>query len=145
MERLERARLGDRVLAREQELAFAADRVADVLELEPVRIRRPDLDLLDLTVAPQLDPRVLRMPRIVEEERALAADRLELVPLGRRGSAVEDSEHVAREAQRAREEPVRPGLADPGFPVHALGVPAGDEARAVDAVAADVHQCAALD
>ena len=48
---LERARLAHRVVAREQQLARAADRVAHVLELEAVRILRLELDPLHLAVA----------------------------------------------------------------------------------------------
>ena len=39
------------------------------------------------------------MPRVVEEQRALAADRLELVAVGERRAAVEHREHVAGKAK----------------------------------------------
>ena len=38
-----------------------------------------ELDQLDLVVAAELDRRRVAVPRVVEEQRALAADRLELV------------------------------------------------------------------
>src|SRR5438445_3081435 len=38
---------------------------------------RSDLDPLDLPVAAQLDHRSLAMPRVVDEERAVAPDRLD--------------------------------------------------------------------
>ena len=66
----------------EQRLALAADRVAEVLQLEPVGVLRLQLDALGLAVAAQLERGRLAVPRIVEEDGALAADRLELVPIG---------------------------------------------------------------
>ena len=47
VQRLDHARLRERVGAAEQRLGLAADRVAQVLELEPVRVDRLDLDPLD--------------------------------------------------------------------------------------------------
>src|SRR6266511_2723583 len=99
MERLEHARLGERILAPEQRLGLAADRVAQVLELEPVRVGDVELDSLGPAVSPHLDPRALAMPGIVEEQRPLAPDRLELVPLGERRPAVEQREYAVREAK----------------------------------------------
>ena len=48
-----------------------------------------DLDPLHLAVAAKLDHRVAGVPGIVEEERPIAPDRLELVSLGERRPAVE--------------------------------------------------------
>src|SRR5579862_7766715 len=79
VQRLQYTRLAERVVAAEQRLRLAADRVAEVLQLEPVRVRVRKLDPLDLVSAAQLDHRLRAVPRVVEEDRALAADRLELV------------------------------------------------------------------
>src|SRR5213592_2175713 len=79
VQRLERTSLTQRVLASEQQLGLAADRVAEVLELQPVRIDGLELDPLAAVVPAKLDDRVHAVPRVVEEERALAADHLELV------------------------------------------------------------------
>ena len=54
MQRLEHARLLQRVVAPEQGLPDPADRVAEVLELEPVRVLLLDGDALDAPVAPEL-------------------------------------------------------------------------------------------
>src|SRR5256885_428743 len=91
-QRLERACLADRILSPEQKLVFAADRGAHVLELEPVRVDWLELDALQLGGASVLDHRNLAVPRIVEEERAFAADHLELVALRQGGAAVEERE-----------------------------------------------------
>src|SRR3954465_3778475 len=101
VQRLERTRLSERVLSPEEQLGLAADRVAQVLELQPVRVHVLELDLLDLSSPAQLDHRVQAVPGIVEEERALASDRLELVALRERGGAIEGGEHVAGKPQRA--------------------------------------------
>ena len=84
------------------------------------------------------------MPRIVEEERALAADRLELVLVRQRGAAMEDREHVVGKAKRSREHPVRARGAEPGFAEGVDGL-AAEEARAGDVVTADIHQRAAFE
>src|ERR671935_1562368 len=81
IERLDRARVADGVVPAEQRLVPAADRVAQVLELEPVGVLGVEVDALDGAVAAQLDHRPARVPRIIEEERAVLADRLELVAL----------------------------------------------------------------
>src|SRR3954453_2225831 len=71
VQRLDHSRLRDRILAAEQKLALAADRVAEVLELQAVRVHRLELDPLNSVFAPHLDHRLVAVPRIVEEERAL--------------------------------------------------------------------------
>src|SRR5690348_3134946 len=106
VERLERPRLAERVLAAEQELRLAANGIAHVLELEAIRVLRLELDALDGAVAAQLDHGVDAVPGVVEEERSLAADRLQLVPLRQRGAAVERRDDVVREAQQPGERPV---------------------------------------
>ena len=57
-----------------------ADRVAQVLELEPVRVDGLELDPFHLVSPPQLDDRRAAVPRVVEEERSFRADHLQLVP-----------------------------------------------------------------
>src|SRR5579864_9064114 len=94
VQRLKRPGLAHRVLSAEQRLCLAADRVAEVLKLDPVRVDALELDALDAAVPPQLDHRVDAVPGIVEEERALAADRLELVAVRQRRAAVEGGEHA---------------------------------------------------
>src|SRR5581483_6936240 len=59
---VDHARLRDGVLAAEQQLPFTADRVAQVLELEPVGVDRLQLDALDAVVAADLDHRLVAMP-----------------------------------------------------------------------------------
>src|SRR5438105_2577033 len=125
-ERFDRARVPDRIGAAEERLGPSADGVAQVLELEAVRISGLELDALDAGVAPHLDDGLLRVPRVVEEERALRPDRLELVALGQSGSAVEEREDVAGEAHRAGEDPVGPARPDELLAVDELRL-AGDE------------------
>ena len=86
----------------------------------------------------------IAVPRIVEEQRAFAADRLELVVVRQRGAAMEDREHVAGKAKRPGEHPVGARRAEPGFAEGVLRL-AAEEARAGDVVTADVHQRAALE
>ena len=83
-----------------------------------------ELDPLDVPVPAQLDHRVQAVPGIVEEERALAADRLELVALRHRRAAVEERDHVAGEMKRAAEDPVGAGGTEPRFPIRPLGLAA---------------------
>src|SRR5262249_25822314 len=128
----------------EQQLTLAADGGTDVLELEPVRIRVLELDPLNGSVAAPLDHRLVAVPRIVEEQRALAPDRLELVAIGERRGAVERGEHVAGEPQRAREGPVGACRPEPRLAPYALRL-AAEQPGARDVVTPDVHQRAALD
>src|SRR5437868_688009 len=87
MQRPEHPGLPERVVTAEEELALAADRVADVLEFEPVGVHRIEIDPLNASLAPELDARRDAVPRVVEEDRALAADRFQLVALRHRGAA----------------------------------------------------------
>jgi len=143
VERLECPGLRDRVVATEQQLALAPDRVAEVLELEPVGVGQRDLDALDRSITADIDSRGDAVPWIVEKQRALAADHLELVADGHRGSAVEEADDVARKAEHAREDPIRTGRSEPRVAVHLFGL-AAEETRPADRVAADVHQGAAV-
>src|SRR5437588_9424 len=103
VQRLDDARVSDPVLATEQRLGTAADRVAQVVQLEPIGVRPVDLDPLDLTGTAELDHRAPCVPGVVEEERALLADRLQLVALRQDEPAVELPEGVAGEAERRGE------------------------------------------
>jgi hypothetical protein len=82
MERLDCAHLTDSVLAPQERIRSAPDRVAEVLDLQPIRVGVLDLDPLESAVASQLDHRLDAMPWIVDEERPVTADRLELVTFG---------------------------------------------------------------
>ena len=81
MKRVERHRLTHRILASQQQLAPRRGSRPTVLQLEPVGVDGLELDPLDLSLAPQLDHRHAAVPRVVDEERALAPDHLELVAL----------------------------------------------------------------
>src|SRR3954453_10103584 len=76
----DRARLPERVVAAEQRRPVAARRGLEVLKLERVGVRRADLEALGRAVgAADLDHRLAPVPRVVQEQRALVAARLELV------------------------------------------------------------------
>ena len=77
-------------VASEHERHPARDRVAQVLELEAVGVERVELDALDPAVSAELDHRLAAVPWVVEEERSLGPDRLELVALRKGGAAVEE-------------------------------------------------------
>ena len=84
------------------------------------------------------------MPRIVEEQRPLVADNLELIPGGERQPGVEVGQHVVGEAHRRGE-----GDVDSVATGRLLGTDApwlsAEQSRAADAVAADVHQRSAVE
>src|SRR5712664_70444 len=117
MQRLKYPGLCDGVVAAEEQRAIAADRVAEVFDLEPVRVDQIELDPLDPSRTAKLDARHRAVPRIIEEQRALAADGLQLVALRHRGAAVEYGHHVARETEHPGEDPVGPRRPEPGLPV----------------------------
>src|SRR3979490_1509950 len=100
--------LRDCVVAAEEQLAIATDDVAEVFELEPVRVDRIERDPLDPSRAAELYPRHFAVPRIIEEQRPLAADGLQLVALGHRGTAVEHGHHTAQEPEHAGEDTICP-------------------------------------
>jgi hypothetical protein len=103
--------LAHRVFAAEDRLRLTADGSAEVLELEAVGIGGRYGDLLHSAGGPELDYWSLAMPRVVEEERALLADRLQLVALQENQAGVELAQNVAREAHRPGEELVHAALA----------------------------------
>ena len=141
VERLDHARLGDRVVAAEQRLSLAGDRGRQVRELPLVRVRRRHVHLLAVdehAAAP------VRAPRRLEHERPVLSDRLQPLPLRQRERRVEDPDDVVREAQDPVEVDVDAGGADHLLAVDALRL-AAEEARAADAVAADVHQRPAVE
>ena len=104
VQRLDRPRLGERVVARPAAAARRRGRRARSRRARagtgwrarPRSARSP-------SVAPQLDPRRAAVPRVGEEQRAVLADRLEVVAAADVEAAVERAEHVVREAQGARE------------------------------------------
>src|SRR5207249_7271511 len=120
--RIDHPRLTDGVLAPQERIGSAPNSVAEVLELEPIRVDRLDLDPLHPGVATKLDHRLDAVPWIVEEERPIAPDRLELVTFGQGRPAVELGEDVAGEPHRACEDPVGAARADELLTVHLLGL-----------------------
>ena len=56
--------------------------------------------MLDAVVPTELDDGLVAMPRVVEEERPLAPDRLELVAFRQARAAVEEREHVSGKPHR---------------------------------------------
>src|SRR5205823_5679681 len=89
VQRLDHAGVADGILAAQERLPNPADRVAQVLQLGSVGVHPLDLDPLHLAAAAELDHRLPRVPRVVEEERALLADRLQLVARGQDEPAVD--------------------------------------------------------
>src|SRR5437879_3962218 len=65
VERVECPRLPEGIGPAEQRLALAPDRVAQVLELQLVRVGTLELDPLDATVASNLDHRHVDVERVV--------------------------------------------------------------------------------
>src|SRR3954447_21457375 len=122
MERLDGARLCDSVVAPEQWVCLPTDRVAQVFGLKLIRIDVLELDPFGPVRASQLDHRYEAMPRIVDEERPLASDHLELVTIGQRSAAVELGKNIPRKAQRAGEGPIGAARADELLPVELLGL-----------------------
>jgi xylose isomerase len=112
VERLDRTGLSHRVLAAQGRLRLTSDGVAHVLELEAVRVGRLYRNLLHTAGRPELDHRPPAMPGIVEEERTLLADRLQLVALRENQARVELRQQVAREAHRSGEELVDAAFAE---------------------------------
>ena len=121
VQRLERARLAERVVAAEQQLALAADRVADVLELEAVGVLALELDPLDACRrGAARSPGSLQChgsSRKSEPSLPIASSS------SRSGSAVPQSksrDHVAGKRSVAVEDPVGAGRAEPRLAADAL-------------------------
>ena len=89
MQRFEGPSLCDSVVAAEEQLPIATDRVTEIFELELVGVDEIQLDPLDPSPTAELYARHLAVPRIIEEEGALAADGLQLVALRHGGTGVE--------------------------------------------------------
>src|SRR5829696_2973895 len=81
VEGFDSAGLGDGLLAVQERLRLAADRVREVLELEAIRVDRLEDGLLHRVVPAELDYRPPAVPRIVQEQRSLGTEDLELVPI----------------------------------------------------------------
>ena len=141
VERLDHPRLRERVLPPEQRLRLAGDRGGEVHELERVRVGRGHVDLLAVEKHPAAQ---VRPPRRLEHERPVLADRLHALPVRQRERGVELRDDVAGEAERSVEVDVDARRADHLLAVHVLGL-AAEQPRAADAVAADVHQRAAVE
>src|SRR6185437_4892282 len=85
-----------------------------------------------------------RRKGVRDENRCLLADHLQPRPAWDDEAAVEVADDSVRERQRSREDDVDPAWADHLLTSGALWL-AGDQAEAADAVAADVHQRAAVE
>src|SRR4030095_14950489 len=144
VQRLDRPRLSKGVLAPQKRLALTPKRGAHVVEVEAGGIKRRELDPLGAIVAPKLDHRCSAVERVVEEERALVADRFQLVAGGRSEAAVELADDTTRESKRSVEAHVHARGPDDLLAVDALGL-AREQTRAIDAIGAHVHKGASLD
>ena len=82
--------------------------------------------------------------RLADEDASRRADRLQPTFGGKVEGAVELREDVVCEREDARETDVDPRRREPLAPEHDLGLP-GEEPCDVDAVAAEVHECAAVE
>ena len=98
VERLDRAGLSERVVTAEQRLRATANSSAHVLELQPVRVHRLELDSLGAVIPPHFEHRRPAVPGVVQEDRPLLADRLELVAHGQDEPAVDLGQDIARES-----------------------------------------------
>src|SRR2546427_6188836 len=144
MQRFEGPGLRDSVVAAEEQLAIATSRVTEIFELESVGVDEFEFDPLDPSLTAELYARHLAVPRIIEEERALAADGFQLVALRHGGTAVEEGHHGASEPEHAGEDPVGPRRSEPSLAVYPLPL-AAKEARPADGVTTDIHQPATIE
>ena len=124
MERLERARLRDGVLAAEEQRRASVNRICEVLELEPVGVRGRDGDALRSFVASELDAGRSDVPRILDMEAAVLAHHLELVAERKDEAAVEVCEYVIRQSKRRGEADVDAARTDDLLPCTCSGSPA---------------------
>ena len=131
-------------LAPEAGGALAGDGRREVLELARVRVRRSTSIRSTRAGAAQLDHRGARMPRVVEPEDAVGACHFELVASRQIEAAVDRREHVAGEAQQPGEAHVDAVAAPNLLRVHRERL-AREQPGGAHAVAADVHQRAALE
>ena len=151
VQRLDRPRLAERVVATEELRGAPRDRVGEVVELEPVRVPGLDRDRLDLgrllaagapgdrDVPAPVDP-----PGSLDDQHAVLPDDLHPLAPRRAERGLELPDDVVRAAQRPVERHVDPGRPRDLLAAHVLRV-ARDEADPADAVAADVHQRAAVE
>src|SRR5437868_868399 len=138
IERVDRARLTERVVAAEERLLQPADGAAEIVGLEPVAVGPLDRDPLRV----EQDAGLVRAPRRGHSQRPVRADDLQALPRGEVVRAVDLREHVAGEDERPDEPEIDAGRAD-DLPRGRLDGLARQEARAADAVAPDVHERAA--
>src|SRR5215208_4657270 len=144
VERFDRTSLPDGVAAAEQQRRAAANRVADILELEPIGVRRRDLDPLRSRLASKLDAGHMNVKRIVGEQASLLADELELVSERHDEAAVEVHNDIGGETERCDEDDVDAALADDLLRLELHGL-AAERPDRVHAVTPDVHQRAAVE
>src|SRR5437868_3309059 len=138
IERVDRARLTERVVAAGERLLQPADGAAEIVGLEPVAVGPLDRDPLRV----EQDAGLVRAPRRGHSQRPVRADDLQALPRGEVVRAVDLREHVAGEDERPDEPEIDAGRAD-DLPRGRLDGLARQEARAADAVAPDVHERAA--
>jgi hypothetical protein len=100
VERVDRARLADRVLPAEQLLIFTADRGGEVLELELVPVDVLDRDAFRLAVAAEDDRGIPARHGCLDECRSLRPDRLQAAAVGHLEGTVDLREDIARKAQQ---------------------------------------------
>ena len=146
VQRLDRARLADRVLAAEPRRAALADRAGEVVELARVRVGGLDRDLLGLGVRAQ-DPHRGRACRATGRARRSCPS--SPPPRCRRGRARRSAQsNVPSTSPPKRSEPGEPRV-DAVAAVDELGRHplrlAREQPQRAHAVAADVHQRPALE
>src|SRR5581483_10523274 len=80
VERVDRARLADRVVAAEERRLEPADRAREIVDLEAVRVGSADVDELPLVAAADDDSRLADIPRPRDLEPSVRAHDLEPLP-----------------------------------------------------------------
>ena len=124
---------------------FAADRVAHVLELEPVGVRRARCSIR--STLPSRRSSITGTLQCHGSSRK-SEPSLPIASSSSRSAIAVPQSKIAITSPGKRSVPVKtqsvPGRAEPRLAVHALRL-AAEQARAADVVTADVHQRAALD
>src|SRR4029453_6698174 len=139
VQRLDRPRLSKGVLAPQKRLALTPTRRAHVVRLRARGNTRVGRGPPGAIVPPKFDHRCSAVERVVEEERALVADRFQLVAGGHAEAAVELADDTAWGAQRPVETHVDSRKPDDLLAVDPLWL-AREQTRTIDAVGAHVHE-----